>query len=130
MADELAVIEKNWLALADKAQSLPVPFEQTIFLAECHLAGTLDVEDMLVKTRDVDAGTTLVLKRTASNVDDMRAIAVNTPAGALIGFVPRRYGAVMARLMDAGKNLSAKVVEKDLKGHWLDVTISVEMKEA
>ena len=36
----------------------------------------------------------------------------------------------MARLMDAGKCLSAKVVGKVLEGHWLDITIAVEMKEA
>ena len=129
MANELAVIEKEWLALADQVKEMPTPFEQTIFLTECHLAGTLDIEDMLVKTVDIDAGAPLVLKRMASNVHDMRAIGVSTQAGALIGFVPRRYGAVMARLMDAGKNLSAKVVEKELNGHWLDIIVSIEMKE-
>ena len=89
MANELAVIEKNWLTLADQVGNLPAPFEQTIFLTECHLAGTAE-----------------------------------------IGFVPRRHAAVMARLMDAGKNLSAKVVDKELEGHWLDITVSIEMKEA
>ena len=36
----------------------------------------------------------------------------------------------MARLMDAGKSLSAKVTGKELMGHWLDVSISIDMKEA
>jgi len=130
MANELAIIGKEWLALADHVKEMPTPFVQTIFLAECHLAGTLDIDDMLVKTRDIDAEAPLVLKRMASNVHDMRAIGVNTQAGALIGFVPRRYGAIMARLMDAGKNLSAKVVGKELEGHWLDITVAIEMKEA
>ena len=130
MANELAIIRKEWLALADHVKEMPTPFEQTIFLAECHLAGTLDIEDMLVKTQNVDAGTPLVLKRMASDVHDIRAIGVNTQAGALIGFVPRRYGVIMSRLMDAGKNLSVKVVGKELKGHWLDITVSIEMKEA
>ena len=130
MSNELAIIEKSWLALADHAKALPVPFEQTIFLTECHLAGTAEIDDMLVKTQNIDAGTELVLKRTGANVDDGRAIAALTPAGVHIGYVPRRHGAVMARLMDAGKNLSAKVVGKELEGHWLDVKISIEMKEA
>ena len=30
------VIEKNWLALADQVKDLPVPFEQTVFLTDCH----------------------------------------------------------------------------------------------
>ena len=130
MANELAIIEKNWLALADHAKELPVPFEQTIFLTECNLAGTAEIEDMLVKAQNIDSGTELVLKRTEADVEDGRAIAAQTPAGVLIGYVPRRYGTVMARLMDAGKNLSAKVVGKELEGHWLDVKISIEMKEA
>ena len=129
MANELALIEKNWVALAGQAQSLPVPFEQTIFLAECHLAGTAEIEDMLVKTQNVDEGAQVVLKRMAVDAEHWHAIAVNTSAGVLIGYVPRRYASVMARLMDAGKNLSAKVVGKELEGHWLDITVSIEMKE-
>lgn len=129
MANELAVIEKNWVALAGQAQRLPTPFEQTVFLAECHLAGTLEINDMLVKTKDVDEGTLVVLKRKAVDAEHKHAIAVNTSAGALIGYVPCRYSTIMARLMDAGKNLAAKVVDKKLEGHWLDITVSIEMKE-
>ena len=29
----------------------------------------------------------------------------------------------------SGKNLAAKVVDKELEGHWLDITVSIEMKE-
>ena len=130
MANEIAVIEKNWLALADQVKDLPVPFEQTVFLTDCHLAGTEEIDDILVKTQDVDAGTPLVLKRAATvDAADARAVSVETSSGTCLGYVPRRYGAVMARLMDAGKQLNAKVVGKKLEGHWLDITISIEMKE-
>ena len=129
MANELAIIEKNWLALADHIKEVPAPFEQTIFLAECSLAGTIEIEDVLVKTQNIDTGTELVLKRTAAEVQDAQAVGVRTKGGVLLGYVPRRYSAVMARLMDAGKNLLAKVVGKELEGHWLDVKISIEMKE-
>lgn len=131
MSNELAVIEKNWLSLAGQGGDFPVPFEQTVFLTECHLAGTAEIDDILVKTQNVDAGAPLVLKRTVGvDAADARAIAAETQSGARIGYVPRRHGAMMARLMDAGKNLIAKVVGKDLEGHWLDVTIAIEMKEA
>ena len=129
MANELAIIEKNWLTLADHIKEVPAPFEQTILLAEYSLAGTIEIEDVLVKTQNVDTGTELVLKRSAAEVQDERAVAVQTKGDVLLGYVPRRYSAVMARLMDAGKNLSAKVVGKELDGHWLDVKISIEMKE-
>ena len=130
MANEIAVIEKNLLALAGQVKDLPVPFEQTVFLTDCHLAGTEEIDDILVKTQDVDAGTPLVLKRaTTVDVADSRAVSVETQTGTCLGYVPRRYGAVMARLMDAGKQLNAKVTSKELEGHWLDITISIEMKE-
>ena len=129
MANELATVEENWLELAGKYKDLPMPFEKTVFLTECHLAGTAEIDDMLVKTQDVKQGSPIVLKRTAADAQDEQAVAALTVGGALVGYVPRRYAAVMARLMDAGKALSAKVTEKTLEGHWLDLAISIDMKE-
>ena len=130
MANELAVIEDNWLELAGKYKDLPMPFEQTVFLAECHLAGTDLIEDMLVKSKNLDAGTPLTLKRMNVDAEDDQAIAALTAAGDIVGYVPRRYAALMARLMDAGKALAAKVTDKELVGHWLDISVAIEMKEA
>ena len=130
MVNELAVVEENWLDLAGRFKDLPMPFEQTVFLAKCHLAGTAEIDDMLVKTRSVKAGTQLLLKRMPTNAQDARAVAAMTADGDIVGYVPRRHSAVMARLMDAGKALSAKVTDKTLAGHWLDLSVSIEMKEA
>ena len=130
MANELAVVEENWLDLAGKFKDLPMPFERTVFLTECHLAGTAEIYDMLVKTRNVETGTPLVMKRMPTDAQDARAIAALTAAGDIVGYVPRRYAAVFARLMDAGKLLSAKVTEKSLENHWLDLAVSIDMKEA
>lgn len=130
MANELAVVEENWLDLAGRFKDLPMPFGQTVFLAKCHLAGTAEIDDMLVKTRSVKAGTQLLLKRMPTNAQDARAVAAMTADGVIVGYVPRRHSAVMARLMDAGKALSAKVTDKTLAGHWLDLSVSIEMKEA
>jgi hypothetical protein len=129
MANELATVEENWLELAGKFKDLPMPFEKTVFLTECHLAGTADITDMLVRTQGVDMGSPLVLKRSTGDAQDAQAVAVQTEGGVLVGYVPRRYSAVMARLMDAGKALSAKVTEKTLEGHWLDLAIAIDMKE-
>ena len=129
MANELATVEENWLELAGKYKDLPMPFEKTVFLTECHLAGTAEIDDMLVKTQGVEQGSPIALKRTATDAQDEKAVAALTVGGALVGYVPRRYAAVMARLMDAGKALSAKVTEKTLEGHWLDLAISIDMKE-
>ena len=129
MANELAVVEENWLDLAGKFKDLPMPFERTVFLTECHLAGTAEIDNMLVKTRNVETGMPLVMKRMPTDAQDARAIAALTAAGDIVGYVPRRYAAVFARLMDAGKLLSAKVTEKSLENHWLDLAVSIDMKE-
>ena len=130
MANELAIVEENWLELAGKFNDLPMPFERTVFLTECHLAGTAEIDDMLVRTKNVEVGTQLVLKRNATDAQDKKAVAAQTADGVLVGYVPRRYAAIMARLMDAGKALSAKVTEKSLLGHWLDLAVAIDMKEA
>ena len=129
MANELAIVEDNWLALAGQTPNMPMPFEQTIFLTECHLAGTEGIDDMLVRTKDIKEGTALLLRRTARDAADRRAVAVRTEGGVLLGYLPRRHSAVMARLMDAGKCLSVKVVGKKLEGHWMDITVAIELKE-
>ena len=129
MANELATVEENWLELAGKFKDLPMPFEKTVFLTECHLAGTADITDMLVRTQGVDMGSPIVLKRSTGDVQDVQAVAALTKKGDVVGYVPRRYAAIIARLMDAGKALSAKVTEKTLEGHWLDLAIAIDMKE-
>lgn len=129
MSNELAVIEKNWLSLAGQGGDFPVPFEQTIFLDECHVARTMHVDDILIKTKDVTAGTALVLKREPKNEHDKLAILVETAAGEKLGYVPRKHNPVLARLMDAGKLLTAKVVQKKLEDHWLNIRIAIDMKD-
>ena len=129
MANELTIIENNWLTLADHAKELPIPFEQTIFLTKCHIAGTEEIDDILVKAQDAVAGAELTLRREAKDAEDAQAVAVLAKDDVLLGYLPRRHSAVMARLMDAGKRLSAKVAGKEQMDHWLDITVSIEMKE-
>jgi len=129
MANELDTIKDNWLELSDKLKNLPVPFEHDIFLQECHVAGTMHVDGILQKTQGVEVGAPLVLKREPGNEYDELAIAVETMAGNRIGYVPRRYNQVYARLMDAGKLLIAKLVHKELEDHWLNLRMEIYLKD-
>ena len=61
MANELAAVEENWLELSGKFKDLPMPFEKTVFLTECHLAGTAEIDDMLVRTQGVELYTCLLV---------------------------------------------------------------------
>ena len=108
---------------------MPVAFQQVVFLTNCHLAGTNEIADIKDKVDGIKNDEPLVLRRTATDVADARAVSVETTSGTLIGYVPRRYGAVMARLMDAGKLLSAKLIGRDCDEQWADVTVAIEMRE-
>ena len=129
MANEVAIVKENWPDLANRLNVLPVPFQQEIFLQECHVAGTMHVDDILIKAKDVAVGTTLVLRREPKNEHDELAILVETAAGEKLGYVPRKHNPILARLMDAGKQLTAKVVHRELEDHWLNIRIAIDMKD-
>ena len=130
MAGELSAIsDRNWLDVRSAAQSVPMPFQYEILLKECHVAGTLYGDDILCKTESVQVGSPLVLRRELKNEYDELAIRVESPAGERIGWVPRKHNEILARLMDAGKLLVAKVSRKELEGHWLDLRMEIYLKD-
>lgn len=129
MANDIAIVKDNWLDLADRLKDMPMPFQRDIFLLECHVAGTMHVDDILVKTKDIDVNTALLLKREGENENDGLAILVETVGGEKLGYVPRSHNTILARLMDAGKLLTAKVVRKELEDHWLNIRIEIYMKD-
>ena len=129
MAGELVICDSNWLDVRNTVSSVPRPFGQEVFLKECHVAGTLHVDDVLYKTKSIGVGASLVLRREPMNGYDKMAIRVETPAGERIGWVPKRHNDVLARLMDAGKLLVAKVVRKELEDHWLNMRIEIFLKD-
>ena len=132
MANELVAVRDNWLDLADRLKDLPMPFEQEIFLTECDIAGTLHVDDIMIKAQGVLDGTVveLVLRREPGNEHDKMAICVETPDGKKLGYVPKGENEILAHLMDAGKMLSARVVYKQVENHWLHIRMAIAMKEA
>ena len=129
MSNEIAIVKDNWPDLADRLKDMPMPFQRDIFLLECHVARTMHVDDILVKAKDIDVGTALVLMREPGNECDGLAIRVVTAGGEELGYVPRCHNPVLARLMDAGKLLTARVVRKTLEDHWLDIRIEIYMKD-
>lgn len=129
MAGELMICDTNWLDVRHSVGSVPMPFEREILLKECHVAGTVHVDDVLCKTESVGIGSVLALKREIANDYDEFAIRVETAAGERIGWVPKKHNDVLARLMDAGKLLVAKVTHKELEDHWLNIRIEIYMKD-
>lgn len=129
MKGELVISERNWLDIKRAAASLPSPFSQEIFLKECSVAEVLQVDDIQFKTKGVGVGTELALRRGTESESGGFAIRVQTPEGERIGSVPEDCSEILARLMDAGKLLVAKVSRKEVVDHWLDMSIKVYLKE-
>lgn len=128
MANELMIVGENWLELSG-GNKLLMPFAQEIFLQDCHVAGTMHVNDILIKTANITVGSMLTMKRDPKNEYDELAIALENSAGERVGWVPRKYNQPYARLMDAGKLLVAKVTHKELEDHWLNLRVSIFYKE-
>lgn len=61
---------------------------------------------------DLMLGERLVLRRQPTNPHDDLAIEVLTEAGAKLGYVPRQDNEPFARLLDAGRDVVARVASK------------------
>ena len=95
-----------------------------ILLARMHVAGTAyyDAEATADRLRP---GQRLVLRRQPENLYDTLAIEVLGPEGHKLGYVPRRRNEMPARLMDAGKRLSARAESIEQRGSWLNIQVSL-----
>jgi hypothetical protein len=129
MSGNLIVSEANWLEVRQSTGVVLQPFQQEVFLAETHVAGTLHVDDVVCKCRGLKAGDELRLVREPENRIDGNAIRVETSEGAKIGYVPRKDNPVFARLMDAGKCLFARLRKKELLRHYLDLEVEIFLRD-
>lgn len=106
-----------------------VPFERDIFLFETYVAGPMYNEDIHETTADMQPGTRLILLREPENSHDDLAIVILTLEGKKIGYVPRKDNPVFARLMDAGKELFAKVKEIHRSDNYINIQIEIYLHD-
>ncbi len=105
-----------------------MPFAREIMLVECHIAGTsyreiTDIEPSLTP------GTLLVLKREPKNPHDELAIMILSQEGHQLGYIPQLKNDALARLMDAGKILFARLESKEWQGDWLRAEVRVFLRD-
>lgn len=109
--------------------SLTMPFTREISLLECHVAGTnfrpgiADLEPALT------AGAKLKLQREPRNEFDQSAIAIYDAENNKLGYIPKTKNEVLAKLLDAGKNLSAKLSAKQWNDSWLKLDIEIFLND-
>lgn len=132
MADELVRRDPALLALLVGAGGVPVPFGREILLLECPVAGT-GYQELEEVEPSLAAGQQLALIREPDNPHDPRAVRVEDGAGRKLGYLPRARNEVIARLMDAGKRLEARLESKawddEEARDWLQLRIAVLLVE-
>lgn len=134
MTNSLVAIDPKILALIKSAfgnDGLPLPFIREVFLMECHVAGT-SYQNLKEAEPGLVSGSVLIFKREPENLYDPLAIRIYDEQNNCIGYVPRAKNEVIARLMDAGKLIFGKLLEKSQEGgggRWLKLMIRVYLRE-
>lgn len=110
--------------------ALPKPYERDIFLFDTYVAGTTHIENIEAIGNSLQEGDKLVFYREPNNPHDPQAIRIETIQEVKIGYVPQQDNVIFSRLMDAGKALFGKVLEKEMRGNWLRIKIKIYLHES
>ena len=105
-----------------------LPFAREIMLIECHIAGT-GFRDLKEVEPSLLPGAFLPLQREPANAHDPLAIMILDEAGHHLGYVPRAKNEALARLMDAGKLLFARLETKEWRDQWLHAAVRVFLRD-
>ena len=84
----------------------------TAYLKDASVLGELKVADKLKLIRE-------------DNKFDSNAVMILTEDGKKIGYVPEKDNTIFARLMDAGKLLTAKITGISQKGTFYQISIGI-----
>ena len=109
-------------------KTVQIPFAQDIMLARMHVAGTYYYEAEQA-AEGLSEGQRFGLRREPENEHDEFAIEVLTLEGHKLGYIPRQYNEIPARLMDAGKRLFVKMESMDRGETWLEIRLSLFMED-
>lgn len=120
----------QYLLNQETAIDIPRPFERDIYLFDTFVAGTTYVENIESIGEKIKEDEHLVFYREPENEHDPQAIRIETLQKEKIGYVPRHDNVVFSRLMDAGKVLFAKVIDKEIIGKWLKIKIKIYLHES
>ena len=126
MANELTKFESGLVSKAAEGGGigeLLKPLSQEIHLFDSFVAGTSHLADQSVLD-EIAEGDMLFLVR-EDNKFDSNAIMLLSKDKKKVGYVPEKDNVVFARLMDAGKKLSAKITKIEKKGSFTKISVSI-----
>ena len=99
MDNAITAIKENWLELVNRLKDLPQPFQQEVFLLNCHIAGTSHAEAAKANADSIKPGLQLTLRREPANECDGQAISVLLQPGERIGYIPQKHNPVISAVI-------------------------------
>jgi hypothetical protein len=107
---------------------------EPLVLLECLVAGTSHRPNLEKYEPTLQVGQALLLTREPDSKYDDWAVQVHTapptdPGNVWLGYLPEGRNETVARLLDAGKNLSARLNHKSWETDWLHLDIEVLLHE-
>ena len=99
------------------------PLIREIHLFDSYVAGTTHLTDQSV-LEEIQVGEKLMLQR-ENNKFDSNAIILYSEKKKKLGYVPEKDNVIFARLLDAGKMLSAKIAKIEKQGSFTRISIGI-----
>lgn len=129
MSKEIIPLSEELLALLGSGEinALGLP-KHEIFLLDIVVAGTTFCPVVPALRAELLPETMLRMVRCPDNEHDRYAIAIYYKENR-IGYVPRELNLVISRLMDAGKEFYARVVEVKQLNEWTRIAAKIFMVE-
>ena len=125
MNTALTVGKENMISLITEngLSDMIKPLSKEILLFDSYIAGTTHLKDPSILD-EIKAGDKLTLQRENNRFDE-NAILVLDEKRRKLGYIPEKDNIVFARLMDAGKLLTAKIDHIEPKGSFRQINISI-----
>lgn len=125
MNTALTIGEENMISLITEngLSDMIKPLSKEILLFDSYIAGTTHLKDPSILD-EIKAGDKLTLQRENNRFDE-NAILVLDEKRRKLGYIPEKDNIVFARLMDAGKLLTAKIDHIEPKGSFRQINISI-----
>lgn len=102
-------------------------FRREMLALSCLVAGTSFLNLKEIEPQMI-VSTIFELKREQDNKFDKKAVAIHFNNNK-IGYIPKEKNDVIANLMDAGKQFSAKLISKDWEGNWLKINVEIYLND-
>jgi hypothetical protein len=119
----------RFLQNSTSEKPLLVPFENRILLTTCTICGFSLVDGYDDTASGLSAGDRLGVKMDPDNVFDDRAIAVLTPSGKLLGWLPCSVNSIITNLLKAGKLIYGEVKASGKMGASGKVVADIYLEE-